>query len=50
MIRPVTNKKTPKWLIPAGLILLSLFPIIAGVLRMTQLGKGLLPRKMNASL
>lgn len=41
MIRPVSNKKTPEWLIPAGLILLSLIPIIAGVFRMTQLGKGL---------
>ena len=32
--------KRPEWLIPAGLILLSLVPVIAGVFRLTQLTFG----------
>jgi len=39
--RPRSKPSTrPEWLIPAGLIVLSLVPIIAGALRLTQLVSG----------
>lgn len=42
------TKKRPQWLIPAGLILLSLVPVIAGVFRLTQLTLGAEITEANA--
>lgn len=38
--RPQRTKKRPQWLIPAGLIVLSLVPVIAGAMRLTELTVG----------
>ncbi len=44
--RPPRNKR-PAWLLPAGFILLSLVPVIGGVLRLTELA-GAVPNEGNA--
>ncbi|MGC7102692.1 DUF2306 domain-containing protein, partial [Amycolatopsis lurida] len=36
----VTSSRRPGWLLPTGLVLLSLVPAVAGVSRLTQLGSG----------
>ena len=45
---PQPTKKRPAWLVPIGLILLSLVPVIAGVFRLTQLTFGAEITEANA--
>lgn len=53
-IAPTTSRslerrtKRPQWLIPAGLIVLSLVPVIAGALRITELASGPVVTEANA--
>jgi hypothetical protein len=42
------KRKRPEWLIPAGLIVLSLVPVIAGALRITELASGPVVTEGNA--
>jgi uncharacterized membrane protein len=49
--RPQTNaarRRRPPWLVPAGLILLSLIPVIAGAARLTELTGGAAVTERNA--
>ncbi|MDQ0635976.1 uncharacterized membrane protein YozB (DUF420 family) [Arthrobacter pascens] len=39
-IQPVRRRSRPQWPVPAGLILLSLVPVIAGAARLTVMGSG----------
>lgn len=39
-IQPVRRRSRPQWPVPAGLILLSLVPVIAGAARLTEMGSG----------
>jgi len=45
---PQRPKKRPEWLIPAGLILLSLVPVLAGAMRLTELSTGPAVTEANA--
>jgi uncharacterized membrane protein YozB (DUF420 family) len=45
---PAATKRRPTWLIPAGLIVLSLVPVIAGALRLTELASGPVVTEANA--
>jgi len=45
---PKSGRNRPQWLIPAGLILLSLVPVIAGALRITELSSGPVVTEANA--
>ena len=45
---PRRKRKRPQWLIPAGLIVLSLVPVIAGALRITELASGPVVTEANA--
>jgi hypothetical protein len=46
---PTTRgKKRPQWLVPTGLILLSLIPILAGAARLTELTGGAVETAQNA--
>ena len=45
---PRAKRRRPEWLIPAGLIVLSLVPVIAGALRITELASGPVVTEANA--
>ncbi|WP_239453468.1 MULTISPECIES: DUF2306 domain-containing protein [Microbacterium] len=46
--RPPKTRRRPEWLVPAGLIALSLVPIVAGSARLTQLTTGAAVTAENA--
>ncbi|MDR7110656.1 putative membrane protein [Microbacterium trichothecenolyticum] len=46
--RPQPTRRRPEWLVPAGLIALSLVPIVAGSARLTQLTTGATVTAENA--
>ena len=46
--RPQVARRRPEWLVPAGLIALSLVPIVAGSARLTQLASGATVTAENA--
>jgi hypothetical protein len=43
-----SRRRRPSWLVPAGLILLSLIPVIAGAARLTELSVGAAVTERNA--
>ncbi len=43
-----TGRTAPAWLVPAGLILLSLIPVLAGAARVTELAGGAVVTERNA--
>jgi uncharacterized membrane protein YozB (DUF420 family) len=47
-IAPPRTKKRPAWLLPVGLIVLSLVPVIAGALRLTELAGNPVVTEANA--
>ena len=47
-IQPVRRRSRTQWPVPAGLILLSLVPVIAGAARLTEMGSGAAVTAENA--